>query len=130
MERVRFGEEIEKRARRVVERSGQSDSSIVRGVRDELSLALSELDDLRAFAERQRRDLLRVECYVDTELMHMEARTPRYSPYRFPEREKLQRRLFSIHQERSQQERIVFDREAKLVEKLQALQLRLNEISF
>ena len=46
------------------------------------------------------RSLVRVECYVDTELMQMEQRTPRYSPYRYPEREKLQRRLHHVGGER------------------------------
>ena len=44
--------------------------------------------------------LLQSECYIETELIQMENRTPRYSPYRFPEREKLQRRLGRIAEER------------------------------
>ena len=40
------------------------------------------------------------ESGIGTELLQMEARTPRYSPYRFPEREKLQRRLGQLSQER------------------------------
>ena len=46
--------------------------------------------------------LLDSECDIETELMQMEARTPRYSAYRFPEREKLQRRLGHIAVERRQ----------------------------
>jgi hypothetical protein len=45
-------------------------------------------------------ELRQAECEIETELMQMEQRTPRYSPYRFPEREKLQRRLARVGQER------------------------------
>ncbi len=45
-------------------------------------------------------DLDRSEITVNTELIQMEERTPRYSPYRYPEREKLQRRVHSLEQER------------------------------
>ncbi len=50
--------------------------------------------------------------------MQMEERTPRYSTYRFPEREKLQRRLLSIGAERRKLA-------ARLEEKIQSLEDRL-----
>lgn len=61
---------------------------------------LDQIDGWRETREKLDHSLLRAECYTDTELMQMEARTPKYSPYRFPEREKLQRRLFEIEKER------------------------------
>ena len=65
-----------------------------------MARALRELKSARTLEEATRRSLLRQECYIDTELMHMEQRTPKYSPYRFPEREKLQRRLHQLERER------------------------------
>ncbi len=44
--------------------------------------------------------MLRIECYVDTDLMQLEQRIPRYIPHHFPEKEKLKERLFKIENER------------------------------
>lgn len=65
-----------------------------------MALVLDHLDHLRDVDGDLEYRLLQSECYIDTELMQMEARTPRYSPARFPEREKLQRRLMGVEQER------------------------------
>ena len=69
-------------------------------VEDALAMLLHHLGETRAHERRVGEDLLREECYVSTELRQMEDRTPRYSPYRFPEREKLHRRLGQLAQER------------------------------
>ena len=58
------------------------------------------LNGLRERHDEQFRRLLRVECYIDTELMQMEARKPRYAFYHFPEQDKLKQRLFNIEKER------------------------------
>ena len=78
------------------------DSSALAVIKRELALALDQINSVRSLHHEQRRSLLRLECYVNSELMQMEARTPRYSPYRFPEREKLQRRLQGIEHDRMQ----------------------------
>ena len=60
-----------------------------------------ELADRKRFVNHNvLQNLLDDECEIDTELIQMEARTPTYSPYRFPEREKLQRRRGRISEER------------------------------
>ena len=66
----------------------------------DIILTLDQIGRLRARGRAILQDLLRSECYIDTELLQMEERTPRYSPYRFPEREKFQRRLTDIAVER------------------------------
>ena len=38
--------------------------------------------------DEQFHRLLRLECYVDTDLMQLLQRAPRYTPYHFPEKEK------------------------------------------
>ncbi|MCH8133699.1 MAG: hypothetical protein IIA30_14190 [Myxococcales bacterium] len=54
----------------------------------------------------------------------MEARTPRYSPTRFPERDKLQRRLLGVEQERR---RLIVQREKPLQELHDRLLSLLNK---
>ena len=65
-----------------------------------MALLLHQIDASRARESDVFESLLEEECGIGTELLQMEARTPRYSPYRFPEREKLQRRLGRLSEER------------------------------
>lgn len=67
---------------------------------DQIRLALQHIEANRGREQAMNENLLLEECEIGTELLQMEARTPRYSPYRFPEREKLQRRLSRLAQER------------------------------
>lgn len=76
------------------------DSAPLAVIEREVALVLGQLDRVRTLHGEMQRDLLRDECYVGTELLQMEQRTPRYSPDRFPEREKMHRRIQGIHQER------------------------------
>lgn len=117
-----FRESLEGRARRLVASDRQNEGDDLAGrVNEEIALSLDHLDRERSLHERRLRSLLRVECYTDTELIQMEQRTPTYSPYRFPEREKLQRRLLRIEEERR---RLAGEHEGKL----QALHDRLLEL--
>jgi ATP-dependent RNA circularization protein (DNA/RNA ligase family) len=76
------------------------DNSIPGMIRREIALTVDQIKRLRDRHDEQFHRLLRVECYVDTELMQMEARQPRYVPYHFPEKDKLKQRLFDIEKER------------------------------
>ncbi|MFG0252412.1 MAG: hypothetical protein ACF8NJ_06005 [Phycisphaerales bacterium JB038] len=82
-----------------IERLPPDEDALV-GLQREIDLILDHLAEERLTTASVARSLIRCECYVSTELMAMEQRTPKYSPYRFPEREKLHRRLFQIEQER------------------------------
>ena len=90
-----FTYDLEQRARDAIssrsswEVEGLSASSILK---DEMALTLHQLSGLRARSKKIEESLLQEESEINTELMQMEQRTPRYSPYRYPEREKLQRR--------------------------------------
>ncbi len=97
-----FCDRLEARARWLInsQQEGRHGSPMTRALMEEIAFVLDQLDSVRAVHERQRRSLLRTECYIDTELMQMEARTPRYSPHRFPEREKMHRRLQLLETER------------------------------
>lgn len=76
------------------------DNSIGASVEREIAMILEHMERLREFHRNQLASVLLVETYVDTELLQMEQRLPRYSWYRFPEREKLQGRLQELGKER------------------------------
>jgi DNA integrity scanning protein DisA with diadenylate cyclase activity len=98
----KFANVLKKRARRLAREKGHNRENmfIPEMIRKEIALAIEQMDRLKELHKKQLYRLLQVECYVDTEIMQMEQRMPRYSSYRFPEREKLQRRLFALGQER------------------------------
>ncbi len=80
--------------------SGRDDATPISGLERQISLSLDELDHSLEVHRSISRDIVRSEAEIGTELMQMEARTPRYSPYRFPEREKFQRQLHNLGQEK------------------------------
>ncbi len=97
-----FTDTLEQRARDAIssrsswEVEGFSASSILK---DDMALTLHQLSGLRARGKKIEESLLQEESEINTELMQMEQRTPRYSPYRFPERDKLQRRRGRIKEQ-------------------------------
>ena len=93
---------LEEKAREVLASTQGPDLSLLPSslVRGELSLLLHQIEQRRVLEKAIEDSLLQHECHITTEMMHMEDRTPRYSPYRFPEREKMQRRLDRIGSER------------------------------
>lgn len=95
-----FGEKLEANARRLIAKSKNESDEILATIEREIAWVLDRIDRTRALQERRAKSLLGAECYTHTELGQMEARTPRYSPDRYPEREKLQRRLLAIDRER------------------------------
>jgi len=76
------------------------DVSIPSIIKSEIALTVDQLDQMRKLRDDQLSSLQKNECDTNTELMQMEQRMPRYSPCRFPERDKLQQRLFNIEKER------------------------------
>lgn len=97
-----FSQKLEEGARNVLGAQNRQASPFFRSsfIEDGIALTLHQIERLRSREQDIMQSLLQAECYVETELMQMEQRTPRYSPYRFPEREKLQRRLSHIAEER------------------------------
>ncbi len=80
--------------------SGREDASPITGLERQISLSLDEIDHSLEVHKNISREITRSEAEINSELMQMEARTPRYSPYRFPEREKFQRQLHNLGQEK------------------------------
>lgn len=91
---------MEEKARRLVHKSKVWRPSPLASIERELALTLKQIDEERAFQKDLEHRLLDVECLIDTELMHMEARTPKYSDSRFPERERWNLQLRRIEEER------------------------------
>lgn len=110
---------LEAEAQAIAARS--SDSSITGVLRREIALTLEHIERVRALRESQNLGLVRVECYTNTELMQMEQRTPRYSPDRYPEREKFQRRLMRIGEERRRLDSSTDERMRQLHDRLLTL---------
>ena len=116
----KFIKSLEEKAELVasVPKRDQWDKSIPSIVRREIALTVDQIKRLKQCHEEQFLRLLQIECYVNTELMQMEQRMPKYSPCRFPEREKFQKRLFEIEKERR-------NLSLKLEEKTQGLENHL-----
>ena len=122
--RTGFSATLEREARQNVDRHQADDDgelSVTGSLVREIALVLDQLDSLRDLDENQRLSMIRIECYTNTELMQMEERTPRYSPHRFPEREKFQRSLQRIEQERRRNADTAADRERHLHDRLLSL---------
>ena len=115
-----FGKTLEDKADELaLERNISTwDSSIPSMLRREISLTVDQIKRLRDRHDEQFRRLLRLECYVDTDLLQMQQRQPRYLPYHFPEKEKFKQRLFDIEKDRR-------NLSLRLEEKTQGLEDRL-----
>ena len=97
-----FTEALEKKARQLKTRLKQDnwDLSLPSIIKREIALTVDQLDQTRKLRDDQLNSLQKNECDINTELMQMEDRTPRYSPYKYPEREKFLRSLQGIEAER------------------------------
>lgn len=93
---------IEELARKIIEKAskGKADGFIPEMIRQEIGLTVDQIKRLRDQHEEQFRRLLQIECYIDTDLLQLQQRIPRYKSYHFPEKEKLKQRLFDIEKER------------------------------
>lgn len=94
---AKFTETLEKKARQLRAKLKQDswDLSLPSMLKREIALTVDQLDQMRKLRNDQLSSLQKNECDINTELMQMEARTPRYSPYKYPEREKFKRSSFA-----------------------------------
>jgi len=99
---ARFGKTLEDKACQLAGdvKSRYWDTSIPATLRREIALTVDQINRQRELHEKQLRRLLRIECYVGTDLMQLQLRIPQYTPHHFPEEEKLKKRLFEIDKER------------------------------
>ncbi len=86
-QQLSFTDVLERKALNVVEdtqRGKWDDASPVAILERDIALSMAHIEGLRDQQQRLRKTLLEAECSIDTDLMQMELRTPRYSPYRYP----------------------------------------------
>lgn len=116
----KFGRTLEDKANELAEypKKQQWENTIPGMIRREIALTVDQIRRLREKHDEQFHRLLKIECYIDTELMQIEARQPKYVPYHFPEKAKLRQRLFDIEKERR-------NLSLRLEEKTQSLEERL-----
>ena len=93
---------LEARARTITKRTeaGQWDRTIASGLGREVALAIDQIDGVKRLHRKLERDLIRVECYIGTEILQREPPIPVYEDPRLPERDMLRARLLKIGQER------------------------------
>lgn len=127
-----FSDNLERRARSLVQDSdtGTWDLSIQSMLEREVALTIDHIENLHTVHKKLSESMLQQECYIDSELMQMEERTPRYSPYRFPEREKLQARLSEVAKERRDLETAHQEKLRQLHSQLLALLNRHSQLNF
>jgi len=115
-----FGKNLEDKANELTAERNVAlwDKSIPSMFRREISLTVDQIKRLRDRHDEQFHSLLQLECSVGTDLMQMQQRQPRYTPYHFPEKEKLKQRLFDIEKDRR-------NLSIRLEEKTQGLEDRL-----
>lgn len=94
----------------------------------EISLVYNQLRRTKKLHEEQLLRLLRIECYVESELKEIELRLPPYSSNRYPELEKLQRRLFEIERDRRAVKLRLEDKVQELEDRMMSLSNKLANI--
>ena len=127
---TKFAKTLEEKAEHLasVPKREQWDKSIPSIVRREIALTVDQIRRLKERHDEQFRRLLRLECYLDTDLMQLEQRQPRYIPYHFPEKEKLKQRLFEIEKERRNLSLRLEEKTQGLEDKLLALVNRHEQL--
>jgi len=97
-----FSTIVENAARDLIKNIRRSNASLslTTLLEQEIALTVEQIDRLRQLNKDQLRSLLRTECYVDTDMMQMEARLRPEDERRFAERDKFHKQLLSIETER------------------------------
>ncbi len=125
-----FSERLENRVQALLASARNRDTSdpVVRIVERDLALALGHIRSVRNLHEQLRRDLTRVECYIETEIIQREPRIPVYVDRRIGERDMLRARLLTIGQERRRLALAETEKMQALHDRLLALMNRRNSL--
>ena len=107
-----FPESLEQKAENIIKNFDLQDwdNSIPAVLKREIALTLAQIKQLRKFHKEQILRLGDTECEIGTEIIQTEDRTPKYSPTKYPERERFQRQLLGIKSERVRQDVFYQDR--------------------
>lgn len=125
-----FTQALEQKARRLKAGLEQDswDLSIPSIIKREIALTVDQIDQTRKVLKDQLDSLQKNECNIDTELIQMEERTPKYSPHRYPEREKFLRSLQAVEVERRRTKAHSEDKLRSLENRLLALMNKHEQI--
>ncbi len=97
-----FVEQLEARARALVKDANHHSDcrSVESALEQELALVVSHIESVRNVHNNLRRNLLRHECYLSTEILQREPPEPVYDDPRLSERDRLRDRLRDVDKER------------------------------
>ena len=97
-----FAKNLEALAQSIRDRvaTGGRNHTIVSMLEQDIALAMDHIQGLRTLNHTLLRSLLRVECYIDTEIMQREPREPAYIDERLAERDRLRNKLQKLEEER------------------------------
>jgi len=127
-----FGISLEERARILAGdlKPKGLETSITSSLEREIALVLDQIDETRVLHEGLRRKLIRVECEIGTDLMHLYPRPTQYVDEHWGERNSLNTRLQRIDEEKrrlaieeSEKLNTLHDRLLSLLNKLEHLRL-------
>ena len=127
---AKFTQALEEKARQLKAGLKQDkwDLSLPSIIKREIALTVDQLDQTRKLRDDQLNSLQKNECEIDTEIMRLEARTPKYSPQQFPEREKFLRSLQGIEAERRRTKAFTEERLRSLENRLLSLMNKHEQI--
>ncbi|MBI9019028.1 MAG: hypothetical protein JEZ07_17390 [Phycisphaerae bacterium] len=74
--------------------------SIPATIRREIALTVNQIEQLKKQHAQQFHELLKIECYVNTELKQLKQSIPWYTQQQSGQNDKLHQRLFDIEKER------------------------------
>lgn len=110
---------IKRRAHDITKKKSEP-SDIASSVIEELKLTLEQIEYIEKLYDKMLYSMLDTECKVDTEIMQLNDRLPRYSSRKYPEHEKLQRQLRAVETERRRFVERHSEDKRKLEDKLQS----------
>lgn len=99
---AKFRKTLEEKAAEIatIPRKELWENSVPGMLRREIALTVDQMKRLKQRHDEQFLQLLRLECYVDTDLMQLEQYHGWLMPHNFEEREKLRQKLLDIEKER------------------------------
>ena len=101
--------------------TGGRNHTIVSMLEQDIALVVDHIQGLRTLNHTLLRSLLRVECYINTEIMQREPREPVYVDERLAERDRLRNKLQKLEEERRRQAVIYREKMQELHDRLLSL---------
>src|SRR6266540_3645497 len=126
----RFGDTLEEKARGITKwLNGSSNGSPVSSIiKKDIALTLDQIEGLRNVHENIRKNLVRLECYIGTDLLGLKPKPHDYDNHHRSERNKLKDKLLKIEEERRRLSVEEEEKLQKLHEKLLSLMHKIEQL--